>query len=104
MTVEQTDVVDGIGTDEEMDRVVLVIADHLPWTSDDHLLLLQEKINSYLGFIENGELAKLMPDAISRFLEIRITCQYPPDEGGISFLEDVKQSLERFGIALTHTH
>ena len=80
---------------------MLVISDHLPWASDDHLFLLQEKINSYLGFIANGELAKIRPDAISKFLEIRVVCKYSPDEEGDIFLGGAKKALEDFGVALT---
>ena len=38
-------------------NVVLTISDHLPWDMKmEHIFILQEKINSYLGAIETGEL------------------------------------------------
>ncbi|WP_370590617.1 DUF6572 domain-containing protein, partial [Xylophilus sp. ASV27] len=55
MNVENTTIVDAVGTDKETDEVRLSIFDHLPWDTE-HLRLLQDKINVYLGFIESGEI------------------------------------------------
>ena len=39
------------------ENVVLTITDHLEWDiENEHLLILQDKINAYLGAIEDGEL------------------------------------------------
>jgi hypothetical protein len=61
VTVEQLDVVDFAAIDPKTDEVLLVITDHLEWTGEDqpdkeHMLILQEKINRYLAFIESGEI------------------------------------------------
>jgi len=47
MSIEDQDSVDVIGVNES-GIVVLTISDHLKW-DDDHLYLLQEKINTYLA-------------------------------------------------------
>jgi len=56
MSITETKVVDIIAVPEwEPDNVVLVITDHLEWgdkaQQGEHLLLLQEKINTYIAFI-----------------------------------------------------
>ena len=57
MTVEQTKILDIISIDPKANEVVMTISDYLDWEDKRaHLLLLQEKINSYLAFIENGEI------------------------------------------------
>lgn len=56
MTIEQANTVDLISVDRTT-KVVKTISDHLDWTDQaTHLLLLQDKINCYLAFIESGEL------------------------------------------------
>lgn len=67
MTVEQTDVIDFISVEKETGIVKLSISDHLDWNQEScHLFLLQEKINSYLRFIENDELINACPDAAGK--------------------------------------
>ena len=53
LSIEQTDVVDFMGIDKLTGEIVLTISDHLEWNDADeeHLWLLQEKINAYLRFI-----------------------------------------------------
>lgn len=68
MSITETKVVDIIAVPEwEPENVILVITDHLEWgdkaQQGEHLLLLQEKINSYVAFIESGELLESYPPA-----------------------------------------
>jgi hypothetical protein len=99
MSIEQTGVVDAIGVDKETGQVVLTISDHLEW-DDDHLLLLQEKLNLYIGFVEAGELLDVYPDSKGRQVCINIICKYPPNVGGENFLSRVGSILDRVGIRL----
>jgi hypothetical protein len=71
MTVENTSTVDAVGTDKETGEVRLSIFDHLPWDTE-HLRLLQDKINVYLGFIESGEIYVSYPNAKGRPLVIDV--------------------------------
>lgn len=56
MSILDENMVDIIGVDPSKGIATLVITDHLEWTSPvgEHLLLLQEKINCYLRFLEGG--------------------------------------------------
>lgn len=98
MSVEETKIIDLIGVDKESGQVILSISDHLEWkTSDEHLLLLQEKINSYLRFIESGEINESYPDALNRHAIIRICAMHEPDKKGLHFLAEVKKIVEGAG-------
>lgn len=99
MSIEQTDVVDFIGTDNESGAVVLTISDHLEW-SREHLFLLQEKLNSYLAFIESGELHQRYPSAMASPVEIHVVCMYRPSPEAYDFLARAAEVTESAGIAL----
>ena len=102
MSIEQTKVVDAIGVDDLSDEVILTITDHLKWggDSDEHLLLLQEKINTYLSFIESGELIGSYPDAKGRIVVINIVWKYPLNEEAKGFIEQFKSIVDSAGISL----
>lgn len=61
MSIEDQGSVDAIGIDQE-GVVVRTLSDHLEW-DDGHLFLLQEKINTYLAFLESGEVFETYPDS-----------------------------------------
>lgn len=102
MSIDQTNIVDFISVNDLGDEVVLTISDHLKWGSDtkDHLLLLQEKINSYLRFIESGELLDSYPNANGRSVVINIAGKYPLNQEAKSFINQVKPIVSGAGMAL----
>jgi hypothetical protein len=64
--------------------VTLIIVDHLPWADIDgdgfereHAWLLQEKINTYLAFIETGQLVSEYPAVAGKDIVIKIIANYP---------------------------
>jgi hypothetical protein len=96
MSIEQVNVVDAIGVDKETGQVFLTISDHLEW-NDEHLLLLQEKLNLYISFVESGELLEAYPDSKGREVVISVVCKYPPNVGGKDFLSKVGSVVEQVG-------
>jgi len=81
VSVEQTDVVDILGIDRKTGHVVLTISDHLDWSdSVGHQTILQKKLNTYLAFVESGEILTRYPEAKSRPVAFRVVFQIPPDE------------------------
>lgn len=98
MSVDQTNVIDFITTHVN-GSIVLVISDHLAWNDvDEHLLLLQKKINSYLQFIESEQIINKYPTAKGKQIEIEVKAKYQPDEQGLRFLNLCKKKLESAGI------
>ena len=62
MTIEQSDKIDIIGQNKKEGYIALTISDHLEWDSNNEkLLILQAKINSYLSFVESGQLLDEYP-------------------------------------------
>jgi hypothetical protein len=102
MSVENTKVVDLVGIDKQSGHVVLTLSDHLPWESHEHLLILQDKLNTYLSFIESGELMTRYPDAQGRKPQITIVLKYPPNKTGVEFLNRVAEVVETAGIEFRH--
>ncbi len=59
MSVVDEGIIDFAGLDKDQRNLDLFICDHLTWgeeTDDVHLLMLQNKLNDYLQFIEGGQI------------------------------------------------
>lgn len=82
--------------------IILGIADHLEWDNktlqDKHLLALQRKINSYIAFIESGEVYSEIPAALGKSLVIRVYGKHEASEQGKLFFERVAELLRKVGI------
>src|SRR5262245_4401706 len=106
MSIQDRNVIDIVSIDEN-ENVMLTITDHLEWDQEnEHLLLLQDKINDYLSAIEGGDLFKKFPEAKGRNIVIRIASKYEPNEDGEIFLERVKILLMAagYGFHLDQSH
>jgi len=108
MSVDQTNIVDFIGIDNETGNVVLTITDHLMWSENDsdneHLLLLQEKLNIYLSFVESGELLEVYPDAKCRAVIIDIVFKHSLSQRAQDFCSKAAQIIENSGMTLQLSH
>lgn len=92
MSVENSKVIDFIS--EKDNEVVLTISDHLEWDDDnEHIYLLQEKINAYLMAIESGQVNKSYPLSKDKKIVISVALKHVPNETGISFLSKVNEVL-----------
>jgi len=99
MSVVETDNIDAIGLDKEAKRVFLTIIDPLHWDSENvHLFTLQEKINTYLHFIESGELDKALPDGKGCDVAIELILKHLPTDEAIRFFDNTMQILFDKGI------
>lgn len=83
-------------------KIILGIADHLEWgdtaQQGEHLLVLQEKINNYIAFIESGEIYTEIPGALGKSPVIRVHGKYELPEQGELFIDRVAQTLKGVGI------
>ena len=96
MSVAQSSSIDAIGIDRTSGNVHLTISDHLPW-DHEHLLTLQTKLNSYLAFLESGEVYSSYPKAKSREFVIEVVARYRPDAAALDFLTNAKLLIEGAG-------
>jgi hypothetical protein len=102
MPVDDLSVIDFVAINATTGEAILVISDHLEW-DDQHLLILQSKINVYLEGIENGSLYEAYPDAINRNIVIAIKAKYEPNKTGRVFLERTEKYLNTAGYGLDFT-
>jgi hypothetical protein len=94
VSLEQAAVMDAIGIDEATGRVTLVIRHDGPWEgSPAQLYLLQEKLNAYLSFALDGELAATSPDFVNRPLALLIRTTTTPDPVTLQFLARVRKQI-----------
>jgi hypothetical protein len=99
MTIEQSDVVDAISTNEEF--VNLTISDHLDWDDElEHIYALQEKINAYLSFVESGEILAVYPQAAGKIPVINVFMMVAPNEAGARFFDHIRPILKDAGFEL----
>lgn len=103
MSVEQTSVIDMIGINRDSGKVILTVSDHLPWDAKEHehLLLLQEKINTYLRFIESGEVYREYPDALKHQFVIEVVGQYSLSEKAQAFYAAVTPVVRQSGFEIS---
>jgi hypothetical protein len=95
MSLDQSNVIDALGIDQTSGRVLLVIRHDTPWDgSGMQLYLLQEKLNAYLSFALDGEMAEAYPDFARRPLALRIDCATPPDPRTLHLLGHVRRQLQ----------
>jgi hypothetical protein len=102
MAVDEFESVDLIHTVEETGEVVLTICDHLKWDrNNEHLFILQKKLNLYLDFIQTGQLTDQFPQYKGRPLRIDVACMYEPSKDGERLLQLCRQTMESAGWGLT---
>lgn len=97
MSVENLKVIDFASIDKN-GNAVFTISDHLMWDDkNEHLMILQNKINAYLNFIEGGNLYQDYPDAKGRDIVISIVAEYEPNDNARLFLDATKEVLQSAG-------
>lgn len=103
MSIEDKNIIDSIGTDLDRNKVVLAISDNLNWENEyDHLIMLQDKINKYLGFIESGEIMKSYPQAAGKEFEIKIYAKYNFSKKAKEFLDTAQKYIRDAGFTLSY--
>ena len=99
MSIDQRKVVDFVGVRRSDGSCKLTISDHLPWNDPDHISQLQDKLNTYLAFIESGEIYEQYPDARGRDIEIEVICKHmPPLDEALPFLDHAATKIRGAGI------
>ncbi|OXE95214.1 hypothetical protein BC749_12216 [Flavobacterium araucananum] len=97
MSVEDRNKIDAISTNKE-DVIVLTISDHLEWDDDNlHLLILQDKINSYFDALANGQIYESYPSAVGKKIMIQIVFEFLPSKTGEEFLKKVDGFIKGSG-------
>lgn len=109
MGILDAGVVDWLGIEKLTGAVVLTLVDDEDWVDEQrHLALLQNKLNTYLAFIESGEviqrvksdLGRAIPDSTP--IKVNILAKYDLPVSANSSLEDARRAFVGAGFALSH--
>jgi|1185.fasta_scaffold07825_3 hypothetical protein len=101
MSITDTNKIDIVAARPDSSIVKLVITDHLGWDDfEGHARLLQDKVNTYLEFVDSGQLARMqtpkIPDAPE--LHIALVLQRPTTKAAEEFFIKVREFLAAEGI------
>lgn len=72
MAIDNSEVIDGIAY--EGNKLILQIYDHLEFDDEivqDHLFMLQDKLNAYIWFVDSKQYEETYPDAKLSVLKYR---------------------------------
>ena len=85
MSIEITNEIDAIATEKNGTKLCLAIFDSMDWTNiENHLILLQNKINAYISYIDSDQYEESFGRKIKEFEII------------IKFAEKVPVECEKF--------
>jgi len=106
MALQKTRVIDRVAV--EADTVVLTVVDEMDWSDDQrHLLALQQKLNTYLSFVERGEVFRRIAWEGGRTLprttpvKVGIVAKHPFPDYAMAFLEYARHVFESSGMELS---
>lgn len=104
MSVLDIDKIDGLGIDSNDNTLVFLISDHLPWESAEyeHLQLLQQKINSYIRFIQSGEYKKHYPEKNFEKFRIEVGFKHFYTDNVITFFALANSRIKSLNIDLKY--
>lgn len=103
MSVIDTNKLDGIALTNDCKGVALLITDHLDWKDEyNHLILLQEKINSYISFFEGKQYEEILQKKDITYGIIEIHFMYDLTGKAEQFLQVVKKNVKEIGIEINY--
>lgn len=95
---DDTIVIDFISTNKDTKDVTLTIADAYDWKDEaEHLFLMQDKIHTYLAFIETGQSYEIYPNAKGQKIVIALFAKCSLPEIAVAFLEKVNEFVTNAG-------
>lgn len=94
-------VLDALVYDHSADRVILAMFERRPWDlGTEQLWQLQEKLNAYVSFVLDGEMAELHPELAAKPICLQLRTLHQPSPEALHFLEQAGRQLALQDIAL----
>ena len=101
MSVVEKNKIDAMGIGKEKDELILLITDHLDWEKEhEHLTILQDKINAYLGFIESKQFVETYSASVFENYVIEIHFKNEMSENCLKFLNAVANQVESINVKI----
>ena len=99
MSIDSSDVVDGLGISKADGKAVLIISDHLPWDDQEaHFSLIERKIGAYLALIASGQVVETLPAAKGKAVRIELVYEHVPTTAAGRFLTATRTQLQSNGV------
>lgn len=99
--VAHAHVIDLVADDARTGEAVLIMLEPRPWDGTERRLFeLQEKINAYLAFALDGEMAEAYPALAAKPLRLQLDCVGMPGADVVEFLGMVREQIGFQGINL----
>lgn len=99
--IENPRVVDLVTYDARTGEYVLIMTEERQWDgSADRVLQLQQKINNYLSFALDGQMAREYPESAGKPVRLQLDCIAEPDADSARSIELVSERLKLDGIDL----
>lgn len=90
LNIENTDTIDGLAYEQDTSSLILLLADGMDWSDTNrHLLLLQEKLNAYIWYIDSRQYEEKYPNV--KRIELRVSFLFEEPEICHKLLERAKQ-------------
>jgi len=92
--MNRASLIDIVAHDPETDEVVLVMKETDAWDgSEDRLYELQERFNTYVSFLLDGELAETHCELAGKRARIEVRCEQMPDLRTLELLGMIHDQL-----------
>lgn len=93
LSIENTTSLDGVGVNSnDNSKLVLLLIDGMDWTNElEHLLLLQNKINNYISYIEEEQYKESYPNIEN--IEININFLFEIPNNCMKLLDVIKNTI-----------
>lgn len=94
MSVIDENKLDGMAISKDGEKLILLITDHLDWINEyEHLVILQDKINAYINFLETEQYKEIYLDKQLELYCIEIHFKYEPTPNCLKFIKRVNEQL-----------
>ena len=99
--LEYAGVIDALMHDTQSGELWLVMSERRPWSGGEvQLFQLQEKLNAYLSFALDGEMAEAYPAHVGKPMRVILDTTHPPSEDVVHFLSLVREQISFQGVEL----
>ncbi len=89
-----SNVIDLVAHDPKTDEIVLVMKEDREWdASEERLLELQDRFNTYVSFLLDGEMAEAHPELAGKRARIELRCAHMPDNLALELLGAIHDQL-----------
>jgi hypothetical protein len=107
MSVSQPNVIDRVELEKDTGHILLTVVDDLNWVDEDaHIAELQAKLNTYLAFIESGDIFARLREKLGHTvphtspIKIYVRARHPISELGKQFFAYAQSAFAEAKVAL----